>query len=225
MPRPGPRPPGAARVAACPLRPPPATPNTSSAGNRHHDRHRQRPRSCDRHRAAPCSRCRRARKRTPAVSPGPACSHRMAPTPFYVLRKNGAEQPGRQLEPYELVFWPSVPFTDRYQVRAPAWPQARPRSHSTPTKALAAWPVPLRRLGHGFAAVRPCGTPPRFRHMPAARGDTRDRHTSQAPPARTQGASPCHHRASGPHRRTQALHDRISGAMREPASRERFVPN
>ena len=51
-----------------------------------------RPWSRDRHRAAPCSPCRRARKRTPAASPGPACSCRTTPTLFQVLRKNGAEQ-------------------------------------------------------------------------------------------------------------------------------------
>ena len=54
---------------------------------------RPRPRSRDRHRAAPCSRCRRTRKRTPAASPGPACSRRTTPTLLQVLRKNGAEQP------------------------------------------------------------------------------------------------------------------------------------
>ena len=55
---------------------------------------RPRPWSRDRHRAAPCSPCRRARKRTPAASPGPACSCRTTPTLFQVLRKNGAEQLG-----------------------------------------------------------------------------------------------------------------------------------
>ena len=48
--------------------------------------------SGDRHRAAPCSPCRRPRKRTPAASPGPACSRRTTPTLFQALRKNGAEQ-------------------------------------------------------------------------------------------------------------------------------------
>ena len=53
-----------------------------------------RPWSRDRPRAAPCSQCRRARKRTPAASPGPACSRRTTPTLLHVLRKNGAEHPG-----------------------------------------------------------------------------------------------------------------------------------
>ena len=52
---------------------------------------RPRPWSRDRHRAAPCSQCRRARKRTPAASPGPACSCRTTPILLQALRKNGAE--------------------------------------------------------------------------------------------------------------------------------------
>ena len=58
---------------------------------------RPRPWFRDRHRAAPCSPCRRARKRTPAASPGPAWSCRTTPTLFQVLRKNGAEQRARSL--------------------------------------------------------------------------------------------------------------------------------
>ena len=60
---------------------------------------RPRPWSRDRHRAAPCSPCRRARKRTPAASPAPACSRRTTPTLFQVLRKNGAEHPADGARP------------------------------------------------------------------------------------------------------------------------------
>ena len=63
----------------------------------------------------------------------------------------------------------------------------------------------------------------KMRHL--ARGDTRNGYTSQPLSPGHRRASPCHHRASGPHCRRQTLRDRISGAMRKPASRERFVPN
>ena len=71
--------------------PQPGTPHTP--GNDTMTTIRPRPRSCDRHRAAPCSQCRLARKRTPAASPGSACSRRTTPILLRVLRKNGAEHP------------------------------------------------------------------------------------------------------------------------------------
>ena len=63
-----------------------------------------RPWSRDRHRAAPCSPCRRARKRTPAASPGPACSCRTTPTLFQVLRRTarntlGSDEAGHGYRP------------------------------------------------------------------------------------------------------------------------------
>ena len=91
MPRPGPRPPGAARVAACPLRPRPEPRTPHPPGNDIMTTTRPRPWSRDQHRAARCSPCRRARKRAPAASPGPACSRRTTPTLLCVLKKNGAE--------------------------------------------------------------------------------------------------------------------------------------
>ena len=50
---------------------------------------RPRPWSRDRPRAAPCSPCRRARKRTPAASPGPACSRRT--THYLALTLDGTD--------------------------------------------------------------------------------------------------------------------------------------
>ena len=52
----------------------------------------------DQRRAARCSRCRRARKRTLAAGPRSACSRRTTPTPFHALRKNGAEHRQKRAE-------------------------------------------------------------------------------------------------------------------------------
>ncbi len=97
MPRPGQRPPGGARCSlpAFSRGPRPRTPHTP--GNDTMTTIRPGPRPGDRHRAAPCSRRRRARKRTPATNPArnahaerrqppSKCSERTA-------RNNPAEQP------------------------------------------------------------------------------------------------------------------------------------
>ena len=85
--------------------PQPGTPHTP--GNDIMTTIRPRPWSGDRHRADACSQCRRARNRTPAASPGSACSRRTTPTLFQVVRKNGAEHKSRPARP--RAWHPGVP--------------------------------------------------------------------------------------------------------------------
>ena len=147
----------------------------------------------DQRRAARCSRCRRARKRTLAAGPRSACSRRTTPTPFHALRKNGAEHPA----PWAA--WPSRtrPPSRCRQPRGPPR-QRRPRS-SRRRRPTAPGPGPACPTRHGR---------PKRRRAPRATGRTTDppggvqvdtqragRHVLQDPRGRRH---PQRHRAVAP---------------------------
>ena len=107
----------------------------------------------DQRRAARCSRCRRARKRTLAAGPRSACSRRTTPTPVHALKKNGAEQAAPILDRL-LTQLQQAQWELQEDARKQAWDHRHePRGHEQNTWRL----LPALLDGDVFLGIAPQG--------------------------------------------------------------------